>query len=500
MDIIFEPKTVKAFRECAHQIKRTQLSMEGVVPDVSDDIGRLCFLQPSVLLKSKDVTARGAAVTGEMTVALLYINELENAVFDLHFTQSFSLEFELPEPDPDMLLQVRLFVSSTEARAINPRKVSVSVEVGGELTGYTEGETPISVEIPPVEDNRIYARKEAVQTAMINAVCEKTFVVNEQFPFSGGRAAPERLVAQDVSFRLAERQLIGSKILLKGTVCVRVCSFSQENDYPVFSDFTAPFSQLVDIGREEMDGCEVQIEPTSVYFNLVDSIGGEKALDAEIHAVAQLVSRCRQTVEYVSDAYAGRCPSTLTFEPRSVSAAEPPERILLEADNKIELPDDCEDVLSVLATLGQCSAAQGKAEASINFDVLYRSAAGTLSYVKRAVSVTADCPDQTVVILDKRLLDNYLRPEGNQLIGRVSVEMWIERRAETEIRCALAMSLDEGSPYDDAALPTVCAVRVDRESIWDLAKRYHSSCEKIEALNEIDGPIRGKMLLIPKSK
>ena len=47
--------------------------------------------------------------------------------------------------------------------------------------------------------------------------------------------------------------------------------------------------------------------------------------------------------------------------------------------------------------------------------------------------------------------------------------------------------------------PTVTLVRCAEETLWDLAKSYHSSVEKIKAYNENCEDICGKMILVPKS-
>jgi len=46
--------------------------------------------------------------------------------------------------------------------------------------------------------------------------------------------------------------------------------------------------------------------------------------------------------------------------------------------------------------------------------------------------------------------------------------------------------------------PTVSLVRGAEESLWDLAKQYHSSIECINLINDTEDGINGKMLLIPK--
>lgn len=497
MEITFETKNVRAFRECVHQIKRTQLSMEQVVPDISDDIGKLYSVQPSVLLKSKDLTTRGASVTGELNIALLYVNELGNKVFDLHITQGFALDYDLPDPDPELITQIKLFVSNVEARAVNPRKISVTVEVGGELTAFKLEENTVSSAVSPGDAGKIFTRQDVAECTLINAVCEKTFVLNEQYPFIGDKPAPISLVSEKLDFRISEKQLIGSKVLIKGQVFVTVCYLSEQTDYPITADYSSPFSQLIDIGLETMDNCSVKIEPTSIYFSLIDTISGEKALDAEIHAVAQIVSRFRQEVNYLSDAYSVFYPSALSFEGRTLEQVDE-EELMLENEERIELPEDTEDVLCVLPGLGQWSCARGKAEATVLLDILYRNKEGSLTSARRLLKVSAEGKAADVDVKEVRLRESSFRPENNALRSRIKVELLCERHGEMEIQNAVAITLSEEEPYDLTLFPSITAVRTDTESIWDLAKEYHSSCEKIKALNQIEEPIQGKMLLIPK--
>ena len=498
MEITFETKSVEAFYEGFHQIKRTQLSMESVVPDVCDDIGRLLCIQPCIFLKSKDLTAYGATVGGELTAALLYINEAGERIFDLHLSQSFSLDFEMAEPDPELLTQVRLFVVNTESRALNPRKVAVTVELGGELFAYRQAETRIAVLPPPLEDVRVYSKTEKTKQLLINAVTEKTFVLNEQFAFPSGKAAPERLASTRAEFRVADCQFVGSKALIKGMLKISCCYLSDEGGRPVTADFSAPFSQLVDLGQEELDAASVHIEANSAYYSLIDLMSGEKALDAEIHAVAQLVCRAEQSVETVSDAYCNRMPSELHFETLRF-AGDAGERILpLSADERLELPEDCADLLNVFPSLSQSRLEQGRAELNVVLDVLYKNKSGALLAFRRLLALSGDCPSESAQLCRVRLTDCSFRPEGGTLAVRIGAEMLYAERSETAIPCVSSILLDEDAVCDSAKLPAYTAVRVDHESVWDLAKSYHSSCEAIEANNELEGPLQGKMLLIPK--
>ena len=58
---------------------------------------------------------------------------------------------------------------------------------------------------------------------------------------------------------------------------------------------------------------------------------------------------------------------------------------------------------------------------------------------------------------------------------------------------------DETETYC-AAYPSVTLVRMEGESLWQLAKSYHSSEEAIIGLNGADCAENGALLLIPKTK
>ena len=498
MEIKIKETTASSYAVLARIVKKAPIHMESVVPDVNDDIGRIFSVQPSVLLKSKEVTSRGVSVTGEVSVVLFYVNETENAVSNLTLAQSFSLDYEAADLDPETLAQIRLFIGSTEARALNPRKVSAAVEIGGELTGYCKEEIRVSIAAPAEDELPIQTRSDSAECTLVNAVCEKTFVLNEHFPFPLSKPQPEHLAAHKVDLRIADKQLIGSKVLLKGSLCVEAYYLTSSAGYPVLESFSAPFSQLMDIAEEQMDNCTVIIEATSCYFDLADTIGGEKVLNAEIHAVAQLVSRKQQTLQYLSDAYCITMPCSIDYAPWHIQSAQTPIRLTLEVEDRLDLPEDCTDVLAVFPCLSQSSVGPDKAESSVILDVLYRSAGGTLSSLRRTLRAEKAMSEPDASLIEARILDSYFRPETNQMSCHISVELCCDICREYEIRSAEALSLEEDAPYDLSALPTVTAVRADSESVWELAKTYHSSVRRIEEFNDIEGALQGQLLLIPR--
>lgn len=499
MEISFENKTVNIYREVHHQTKRVQESAESVVPDTDDDIGKLASVHTGVMLKSKDLTSRGVTVSGEATAALLYITEDQSKVSFVRLSKSFSLEYEIADIQPDTVAQVELSIINCEARVVNPRKVSVTFEMAGELSCFCQESLVTETSLPQDSGEGLHAKYDSCELMLVNAACEKTFGINEQFSFPSGKPAPSRLVSQNVEFLVSDKQLIGTKLIVKGNALVSLCYLSEEVNYPVKTEFSTPFSQIIDIGEEGMDNCSLNIELTSAYFDIINTISNDKALDCEIHAVIQLLTRRRRNISYVADIYSNRMPVNCDMQSCQFSMVSGIQKLKLSADERISVAEDCCDVLSAFVSLSDYSLEQGKLRAELGVDIVYRDANALLSSVHRVLSMEEEGERENMKICSARMADVYLRPDGQFIDGHISAEFECMVSDSVEFKKVGTVELDEESAFDTGEYPTVTLVKVQNESLWELAKTYHSSIEQIRAMNELEEDITGKLLLIPKA-
>ena len=216
------------YREIARQTRRIQETAESVVPDTNDDIGRIASVQTAVLLKSKDVTSRGVMVTGELTAALIYITESERGVSYVRLSKAFTMEFDTGEIDADALAQVNLSIQNSEARILNPRKVSVTFELLGEMSCFRQDNVITETVLPAASPEGLHAKCEKTEFVAANTVTEKTFAVNEQFIFPSGKPKPSQLVSQCVE----------EKFCCSGIIIVhRHCRRRDNAQLPAFAIF-----------------------------------------------------------------------------------------------------------------------------------------------------------------------------------------------------------------------------------------------------------------------
>lgn len=497
MDISFENKTMSVYSEYIHQLKRTQENAECVVPDVNDDIGKIVSVKTAVFLKGKELNGKMITVSAESTASVLYITEGEDNVSYVSLSKPFTMEFEAEDLPCEDLAQIMLRVINSEARALNPRKISVTFEIEAELSCYRRELAELETILPDAEERGIHAKYEQTELHAVNSVCEKSFALSEQFTFPAGKPVPSDIISCDADFSISDTQFIGSKVIIKGGVNISLRYLSDSVCYPVCTEFTAPFSQIIDTGKEPVESCSAFIQLTSVFSELSDTINGEKAAEAELHAVIQLVSRCRQTISYISDAYCNLMPAETESENCKLLQFSDMQRLKLSADEHISIAEDCKDVLSVFTSLSQISAEAQKLRATAQLDIIYRNINGSLSAVHRNINMETEWRAPLSRILYTRLNDIYLRPDGAVIEAHIGVEICCQSCENIEFKKLSAIRLNEDSRFDFSEFPSLTLVRLEDESIWELAKLYHSSEKRIYDMNE--NPEQGGLLLIPKT-
>lgn len=488
MELQFEQESREIWRESFQKSESFLVELEGVVPDVSEDVGRVAAVQCSVLLKSKELVGQSLRVGGEVEAVVLTITENADAIDAVRLTKEFEQEIALGDTKVEEA-QATLCVARCEGRMLNPRKLAVSAQLVCDCQGYERAGVTLSL-LPGGDAASLLLGKAEQETAQaVTKVTEKTFALTESFVFPEGRSAPKEILCHALRFRLAEQSRIGTRLIVKGTMELEVSYSAEGVPYPLTQRFSSPVSQILDLGTDDARCCTVSCVPTAVYLTLNDSISGEKALEAEVHALLQAVCRSTVEVHYLSDAFSNLMPVRLYYQTLRAETGGEMERSLCTASELVPVGEDCADVLAVFPTLS------GEREAQL--DILYRSKNGDIASARRTLALKGEKLPGDARLLSAALMETKLSCEGEGLQCDMKAELMWQRFGVKELQAIESAELDEEHPYDLTSLPAVTLVRVEGESLWELARSYHSSPDAIEAINET-GNMQGKMLLIPR--
>lgn len=493
MELHFQETRVQDCHDQARLIKSVQLAMESVVPDTKDDIGRILSVRPEIYLKNKESRNKVASFGGEAVVTVLYINEEETAVSSFTVSQSFSQEYELPAIDESDNLQVRLSVAGLQARVLNPRKISVDLEINTDMTVSRYVDVVMKQELPDPVTTPIHIQSTESSVVLTTGISEKNFSVNEQLPFPDDEAFPEEIIGKELQYLILERESVGSRLLLKGEVQMTVFFFTRETNLPRSCRFSIPFSQLVDLYDKSAEAAEVWIEPTSDYLNLIDSLDGKKLLDVELHALAQARSRRSQSLWLITDAYSNQMPCECDLIDQTMTECVREQQVMLGCEEQIDLPEEFQELISFYPMLGPCTAEKG----TVSVDLLCRSDDGKLFSMRRTLSLSPDEVIGELEITEFHISDFRLNQDGRQLTVRVRAEGSGITRKQVQISRANALILDDDHCFDSASYPSLTAVWAKTESVWEMAKQFHSSPEAILARNQ---DLTHRPVFVPKTK
>ena len=468
--------------------KRSGLTLESVVPDTQGDVARIVWTQGGVLLKGKELGAGSLGINGEAWALVLYQNE-EGKLESLRLSGGFRMDCELAQADEEALPQLRLRLERAEARALNPRKLSVNLSVCAAVRSFQRESLCLESslgETPP----GLCLQWEQRQALALSRVLEKPFSLRDQLPFPTNRPGPARLLGHELRFGRLSLEQIGSRGVLKGEAALELWGQDAEG-LPGRWSFTLPFSQLLETGEEEYALRDLVIQPSAVYLDLTPGAEGESALDAEIQAVCQLSLWTKQELRALTDAYSVSCPLETAGEERSCTREISRGSAVLRAEENLPLPEDCADLLSALPSFGQLRREGESLRLDLGLDLLCRKGDGSLDAVHRRMSLTGTAPAESC-LGELRCAAPELSREGETLRVRAAAEQDWELRDTESLRCLTALSLDEEHPFP--ASPAVYLVRRGDESLWDLGKRYRADPAAIQAAN----PQGGELLLIPR--
>ncbi|MCR5664419.1 MAG: hypothetical protein K6G17_06010 [Oscillospiraceae bacterium] len=492
MELQLKSKTAPSFQETAHMTQRATISVESVVPDSKEDVGRILTLQTQLLLKSKDLVARGATVGGEAELTLITVNENETALSTLKFRQPFSLDYELSEIKGDEELQIRLTMTSSQARLINSRKISAELVVSGELRVFRPVDTVVEYELPELPGASLHALTEERDALLLSTVAEKSFAVHEQLRLPSDKGRPAELLTHRLELSAEQKEVLGERLLLKGNAQLTLAWLSEDCAEPLTIPFALPFSQLIELSEAEACAAEVQIEPNSLYLELSDSIEGEKIVDFELHALAQIRSYRKECVRTVADAYSNAMPCEPCFETLQLREGSEERSAFLRTEESFDMPEGWESLLACFPSIESV----GPERAVATLDLLIRGREGRLGVLRRTLTLSG-APELKDCELDSAALTAAdLKREGEKLAVRLEIKACGRVCRTGEYRTVKCLTLDEERAFDPASYPALTAVWAETESIWELAKLYHSSPEAIAALNP--EPVAEAPLLIPK--
>lgn len=505
MELEFERDTIICYDTAADVTLCQEETLEAIVPDACPDILRIVDVCGQAFLSGKQAREGAATVSGVVRAVVLYQPEGGAGLRRMEVSLPFTCQAEAPGFTDRGIVLASPRLRRAEARVLNPRKVLLRVDLAVDVTACQPAEQPICQGVLADENNALCQRQFRGETYLLTSVQEKPFTFSEQVRLGAGTGEAPQLLAVRANPVCTESKRIGGKLIFKGMVELNLLLLETEGGLNAIHE-SLPFSQIMEVtGAGEEGDSQVLVELADLRCQVEPGDGRDLAVELELLAQARV--RCRRPVTLLQDLY------STAWQTEVDTALQPMCRLgehsvrPQAARELLETGEMVRGVVDSRLALGQVTQNREGGQLVLTAEswitVLYLDENGLVQCVRRTVPVTCrmDCPE------DYRCLCTCQCPGelfAAPTAGGVEVRFTLEFHCMTLCRTSTAMVRGArlGEARTAAAGPrpsVVLRLAAPGEGVWDIAKSYGTTSERILQANELeDGDLPGgRMLLIP---
>lgn len=478
------------------------IDAEFTMPDYCPSINKIlkCRLRPMV--SGKSMNGNTCIVEGVTAIVVYYVGE-GGRICSYEHSVPFSKSTEVDAADSVVTVDAQSDYVNCKASGERRLDVHATVKLKFCVKSMRTADIVTDIDQPSVQQNRI-----GMPATSCLSMGEKYVIIVDEFDLPEDMPPIASLLRHDERVVVDESKLVSNKAVIKGNVLCDIVYSDGEGGIRGYC-YTLPLTQIVDLETVN-DECELTTDVAicSVDLKLRSDINGDvRSVSVGGKLCLSVGAYCNADVLALSDAYSTTnelevMTDNVAFSKVVMKINEnfACKKVLDFAEGLIDRVVDCWCDTRIIS----CTADNGKItiKGMVCVNILACDSSGEHNYYERNIDfdyanslpqgiVTAACePHVTVLSL-----------ECNRCSGGVEVKVQMNIRADVinTVRENLIVSADlTDRTLQKSSAPLVIYFAESGESVWDIAKRYATSVDRLAELNSLsDDVVKKRMLLIP---
>ena len=480
------------------------IECDALLPDYCPDIVRIlkCTVQPTIT--TRRVSGLRLELEGVACITIHYVSGgdgIAKGEYKVPFARTIELKAEPQNP----VVSVGCRVSYVNCRAVNQRRLDIRGAVALQVQVISCREDQV---ITQAEGMGVQLKRDHRTATRILGQGSRDTHFSETLELSYGKAPIQSIVRSRGGVTLSECRPSGGKAVVKGELTVRLLYCTTAGAWDQM-EYTLPLSAIVEIdGLDDMSQCDVSQELMSLSLEPSQDNDGEYRC-IQLEAVVLTTVRAHADYEAVtcSDCYSTR--NQCSFHTKTVNSQRLGSMVRdpFTYKESMPLPENVESIIDLWCEVAGC---ESRAEPDgvtavgrLTVCMFAKMRDGEIFYFDKPLEVERKVPaDEGNLVFQPRLncgACGYTFTANDAIEVRCDLQLDGPVYATQRTMLVDDITVDEKKGKTDVAAPGLYIYMADGgETLWDIAKRYNTSIDKIMEENGDQQTENGcNVLLIP---
>lgn len=509
-------KNVHMNRLKSHVVTQITLDDDFNVPDVNEDIYKI-ITRDGFITSDGIKTADGKVIiSGTLNFKFLYGSADDNGRIhhmsgSIPFTETVNCD-NVNEHDG---VTVKWDIDDLNIGIINTRKISAKAIIT--LSISCEDIYDIETACMPENETKILSLEKTADVTQLSVCKKDIFRIKENIDLPSGKPNISEIIWDNTCLKSVSTKLFDGKIGLSGEISTFVLYLPEDENAPVqWFDTSFSFNNTIDVPgcSEDMIG-DIEVTVGSSVLSLKNDYDGEpRTVEPDIVLDLNIKIYREEPVSFLVDAYSPEFKVIPTYSNVNYNSILTKNLSKCKITDKLKLDGSKGQILQLLSSSG--TAKIDEISSDDNGLVVDGAVSAKLMYIssddKNPLAMADEIIPFTHTIEAAGISADslsFIRPSIEQLSVVMTGSNEIEVKADVLLDCLVLNNNSDNiitdittESFDSSELqsrPGMTAyLTKEGDSLWDIAKTFHSTKERIMETNELKTEIltAGEMLLI----
>lgn len=484
------------------------------VPEMKKDINKIICCTHEAVIEGMKASERKESIKGYIGFDVLYLNSENGGLEHLEGKYPFEENFEFSEDEDLTNVKAKIMIEDFTVRIINSRKVNIKTLFAVECAGDEAGEEEIVVD---VRDDNVLVQKENMIFSQIKANGEDTFRIKEDIELPKNKPNVQNLIFSDMRLKSRESRLQDDGIYIKGDIGIFIIYEPEgEDSVTQWYETAIPFEGKVEVrGVSEGMFSMIPLKLEEAVLSMKpDYDGEERVICAEGIIRLDIRAFSEEETPVVWDMYSTGHHVDIQSSEKKYQQLVMKNNLKARGYHKYKIGDTEEKPLQICYAYGDAHTEQVKMEGDgmtvdglVDVTVIYVSDNddNPMSSFQCQVPFSQHIGMEEKVDDCEYILNICVDQINASMIGGDEIEVRAFVGMEVLIMRVMAQKFVENvemkpmTSKELAAFPGMIGYIVqNQETLWDIAKNYKTTVEKIKTVNKmnVDSVKRGDKILI----